>query len=266
MSPRAPRVRNIVLRRGSVAGVRLAGSDAEIGCGHVVAGQDVNALVTLLPERDAFETLFEHLGEPQLRYYRYTLNLVVRSEGIPEGAARDVFVGSTRGSLRPFERQLHLQIERLDATHHNICVEALLPRAFVEDEDDNLETLRERLLPAIRDVVPFLDDHLCVIDSPHDQRAPEVIRGETVPELDRWRRGRNTMHAVYGYPITQALGLCALPLRTPIRRLVLCNTQVMPGLGQEGQLITAWCAAKVITKSDKSRSWIQRGMWTRLEV
>ncbi len=256
----------ILIRRGGVAGIKLAGSDEEIGCGHVVAGQDVNALVRLLPERDAFETLFEHLGEPQLRYYRYTLNLIVRSEGIPEGAARDVFVSGSGEPTRPFERNLHLQIERLDDTHHNVCVEALLPRAVVEDDEDDLSELRQRLLPTLREVLPFLDDHLSVVDSPHDGRPPTVLAGDAITPPPLWQRGRATMTAVYGYPVTQALGLCALPVRTPIKRLVLCSSHVMPGLGQEGQLITAWCAAKIITKNDRSRAWIQRGMWTRLEV
>lgn len=259
--------RAILLKRGGAVGVRIAGSDEEIGCGHVIAGQDMARLVQLLPERDAFETLFEAVGEPQLRYYRYTLNLVVKSEGIPAGAARDVFVSLPSDPGRQFERQLHLQIERLDAQHHNVCIEALLPRAFVEeDNDDGFTSLRERLLSPLHDVLPFLDEHLCVIDSPHDGRPPTVLRDHDIAPLDVWQRGRTTMTAVHGYPVTQALGLCALPLRTPIKRLVLCNSHVMPGLGLEGQLITAWCAAKVVTKADRSRSWIQRGMWTRLEV
>lgn len=261
------RARAIVIKRGAVTGIRLAGSDDEIGCGHVIAGQDVGALVQLLPERDAFETMFEHIGEPQIRYYRYTLNLVMRSVGVPEGAVRDVFVSVSGEPGRQFERQLHLQFERLDADHHNVCVELLLPRPHVEsDEAEELAGLRERLLEPLREVIPFLDDHLCVIDSPHDGRPPTVLRGTHTLAANPWLRGRSTMTAVYGYPVTQALGLCAMPLRTPIKRLMLANSQVMPGLGIEGQLITGWCAAKLVAKGDRSRAWIQRGMWTRLEL
>jgi len=258
--------RSIVVKRGGVTGIRLADSDDEIGCGHVVAGLDVSSLIPLLPERDAFETLFEHLGEPQIRYYRYTLNVMLKSDGVPAGVARDVFVDLSTEPTRHFERQLHLQFERLDAAHHNVCVEALVPRAIVEGDEDELATLRERLLSTLAEVIPFLREHLCMVDSPHDGHPPSHVRGEPPPPPDSWQRGRSTMTAVYSYPVTQALGLCALPLRTPIKRLVLCNSQVMPGLGQEGELITAWGAAKVITKRDSGRAWIQRGMWTRLEV
>jgi hypothetical protein len=121
-------------------------------------------------------------------------------------------------------------------------------------------------LEPLREVIPYLDEHLCLIDSPHDGRPPTVLRGTEPLAPSPWQRGRSTMTAVYGYPVTQALGLCALPLRTPIKRLVLANSQVMPGLGLEGQLITGWCAAKLVARGDRSRAWIQRGMWTRLEL
>jgi hypothetical protein len=62
------------------------------------------------------------------------------------------------------------------------------------------------------------------------------------------------------------LGLCALPIRTPIKRLLLCNSQVVPGLGSEGQLMAACSVARVITWADRGRSWMRRRLWAKVEM
>ena len=59
------------------------------------------------------------------------------------------------------------------------------------------------------------------------------------------------MRAIYGFPVVSGLGVCALPVRTPIRRLLVCNEQVVPGLGIEGLFLAAWSAARVVSRSDR---------------
>ena len=84
------RAASILVRRGTAVGLRLASTDEEVGCTAVVAGIEVAALQRLLEDRSPFEQLFERLGEPQPRAYRYTLNLVTTAGAIPEGMGRDV--------------------------------------------------------------------------------------------------------------------------------------------------------------------------------
>ena len=74
------------------------------------------------------------------------------------------------------------------------------------------------------------------------------------------------MRPVYGYPVTTSLGVCSLPVRAPIKRLVICNDQVVPGLGLEGRFLAAWSAARVISRSDKKKEWMRRGRWGKLEL
>ena len=74
------------------------------------------------------------------------------------------------------------------------------------------------------------------------------------------------MTPVYSYPVVSNLGLCALPVRTPIKRLLLCSAQVVPGLGSEGQLLAACSAARIITWTDRSRSWMRRRLWAKVEM
>ena len=205
----------------------------------------------------------ERTGEPVVRYYRYTLNLVVAAEGVPEGMARDVFFIRDPERALAGTNCLHLETHPRDARGRRLlCVEALLPRRTVEEEDDSLATLREALLAAVAELVPFLDAHLLYVDSPHDARpARDVKAGQDRLPAEKWARGPKTMEPVLGYPMTSMHGLAALPTRTPIPNLLLCNEQVLPGLGLEGVLLAAWAAARTVGRSDGRRDAFRRGLF-----
>lgn len=258
----------ILVKRGVASGVRIAASGEEIGASWVLVGSPLATLLRLVPDRAPFEELFERIGEPVVRYYRYTLNLLVRASGVPEGMSRDVFF--LRDPDRPASEAnaLHVQVDPPDAQGRRLlCVEALLPRRGIEDIPEYLGGVRERVIASLGELVPFLGDHLELVDSPHDGREVFDVAGRArLAPPEPWSRGPSTMRRVYGFPVTSALGVCALPVRTPIRRLLLCNEQVVPGLGLEGLLLAAWSAARIVTKSDRKREWMRRGRWGKLEL
>lgn len=256
------------VRRGTVSGVRIAASGEEIGASWVLVGSPLSYLLRLVPDRAPFEELFERIGEPVVRYYRYTLNLRVAAEGVPAGMSRDVFF--VRDPARPLSdaNALRLQVEPADeAGRRLITVEALLPRRGIEDVPDYTQTVRERVVAALGDLVPFLGDHLELMDSPHDGRGTQdVVGGVELKSPEPWSRGTHTMRPVYGFPVSTGLGVCALPVRSPIKRLLMCNDQVVPGLGLEGLFLAAWSAARVVSKSDRKKEWMRRGRWGKLEL
>jgi hypothetical protein len=257
----------ILIQRGTVTGVRLDASDDAIGCNHIVAGIDLADLLDLLPERSEFEELFERIGEPQRSHYRYILNLVVSARGFPVGMKRDVFYLRNANKPRAAEDLVHIQSEPIDDDSYRISAEALLPRRQIEDVEGYIDTVRERLLETLRELLPFLDDYLLLIDSPHDGRPPHHCHDGVLPiPGDNWQRGPQTMRFIHAYPVTSALGLCAMPIHTPVRNLMLCNGQIAPGLGMEGLLLTAWSTARLITRSDPSKERMCRGLWTKVEI
>lgn len=262
------RAERILVKRHSVSGIRIAGTSEEIGCATVVAASDLGTLRRLLPDRAPLEELLERVGEPQPRYYRYTLNVGVAAEAVPVGMARDVFFVRDDKRALQGENLLHLEAHPVDEQGRRLlCVEALLPRNRIEEEPGFLDTMRERLLASLADVVPFLGRHVLFIDSPHDGRDfQNVPEKRLVSPTEPWTRGPSTMPVMYSHPIRSALGLAALPLRTPIKRLLLCSEQVMPALGLEGALLAAWSAARLITKADKKKDWMRRGLWTKAEL
>ena len=258
------RADEIVVQRAEAIGLRLAHSGDEIACAFVVLGVDVNRLPHWLPDRSVLEGLFERVGEPMVRHYRYTLNVVLRKSGMPAGLGSNLYFQSERPGSGG-GRELHVCSQNLDADHALICVEALLPARKVEDDPGFIARLREECLESLRELIPFLDQHIVLVDSPHDGRAPDGEH-KKLSAAQVARRGSLTMPAVYSYPLVSNLGLCALPIRTPVKRLLLCNSQLVPGLGSEGQLLAACSTARVITWADRSRSWMRRRLWAKVEM
>ncbi len=259
----------LLLKRGAVTGLRLAGSGEEIGCGFVAHARDIDSLLRLLPERGALRELFERLGEPTPRWFRYTLNVLVHADGVPEGIARDVFFVRDPARLTAGgETALRIDVSPVDSNGLRLfTVEALLPRRGVEEIPGYVVSMRKRILSALSELAPFIDSHIHLVDSPHDGvEVHDMQRGAVVAPDEPWTRGPATMEPVHGYPVHGTLGVFAFPTRTPIRRLLLCGPHIAPGLGDEGAFLTAWSTARIVTRSDRRKEWMRRGLWTKIEI
>ncbi|MCA9611044.1 MAG: hypothetical protein KC619_35865 [Myxococcales bacterium] len=262
------KIDKIRVRRGNVTGVRLAASGEEIGATWVLNGAPLRSLLSWVPDRAPFEELFERIGEPVVRYYRYTLNLRVYPEAVPEGMSQDVFfvLDPRRPLWAANALRIHAPPVREDGRRH-LTVEALLPRRGIEESTNFTSSMRERVIASLSELMPFLGEHTELIDSPHDGRgAQHLEKRMSMTSPEPWHRGVSTMRAVYGFPVSTALGVCALPVRSPIKRLLNCSDQVVPGLGLEGLFLAAWSAARVVSRADSKRDPMRRGRWGKLEL
>ena len=282
------KVAQVLLRRNRAVGVELATTGEAIGAGFVIHGGPLDTLHRLVPSA-SLRPLFERYGEPSPRYFRYTLNVVLDASAVPVGMSRDVFV--VRDPARPLVAENFLRIDAhpFPAAPHSaeasgaaeslapssgdpttdrlLTCEVLLERRMVEGAGQHLASMRERVLGALGEVVPFLGDHVRCVDSPHDGRELQDLQlRRQVPPREPWGRGPHSMSAVYAFPRMGPLGLSALPARTPIKRLLLCNRQLAPSLGQEGSFLAAVGAARLVTRSDRSRERTRRGLWAQPEL
>ncbi|MDB4988813.1 MAG: Neurosporene desaturase [Myxococcaceae bacterium] len=253
------RVDALTVKRQSLSSLHLFPSDEEIGCHYLLWGLSVARLGALLPERNELQPLFDQVGEPRAIFSRFTLNLLVRADAIPEGMARRILLLG--------DDPMWIESERTsDGQRAVLTIEAKLPVREGEDRSELLATQRERMLKSLSLLSPFLRPHIELIDSPHDGRPVEDVRqGSVFMPDDGGRRGPDTMEAVYAFPRPRLQGTAALNVRTPIERLLLCNTQVVPGLGLEGVFLTAASAARAVTRS-LNRDWMNRGRWTKVEL
>ncbi len=237
--------------------VRLAGTEEEIGCSQVVHGTSVGELRQLVGDRSGLTSLFERVGEPRIRAYRCTVHALIHARAVPASLRPIALLDLRRGdpcfllrARRVKDEQVLVSLTRLIEDHR--IATASSPLGFV----------RQDALDALSEVIPFLDEHLVWIDSPHDGLPPRARgRGRRIQSSDPWHRGPYTMQAVYEYPTRRTLGVCALPTRTPVKGVYLCNEQVAPGLGFEGSFLAAASAARAIRSLYRSRQWVRRGPW-----
>lgn len=253
--------------RGATRSVVLSSSDEPVGAGFVISGHSLSRTLRLFEDRRSFERIFETRGEPRARFYRYTLNVVMKRAAVPTGLARDTFY------LRSYDNELWgdnlLRIQRAEVgsdDHRALVVEALLPRRGVEEVSGYLDGAREHILASLGELLPFLAESVVLVDSPHDGRAPTDAEGKEIEVDEPWARGPRTMRAIHGYPVPGTLGIAGLPQKTPVKRFLVCSEQVLPGLGEEGELLTAWSAARTVTRADKRKERMRRGLWTKAEI
>ena len=254
----AERVTQLTVRRDVLTSLQLSPSDEEVGCHFMLWGLPVSRLASMLHDRTRIEPLFAEVGEPRAHASRFTLNLVVRAEALPEGMTRDVLLLDGEPCW----------VERYEVAGQRavLTIETLLPAEGVEERARRLSCQRERMITAMSELSPFLRSHLLLVDSPHDGRPIQDLElGAEEQPVDAFTRGPDTMRALYTFERTRLHGSAALTVRTPLRGILLCNDQVVPGLGQEGAFITAWSAARAVTRALR-RGWMNRGRWTKVEL
>lgn len=254
LQPRARRGHTVVLGR----------TEEEIGCSQVVHGTSIGAILRLLPERDAMSGLFERVGEPRARAYRCSVHVLVDARVVPEAL---LSIGLICPSSASGRSAFWLRTERRPDETALLTACTLVDEHLVDTGSSPLRFVREEAMKALREVVPFLDEHAIWIDSSHDGLPPRSLRGTADPACSEpWLRGPYTMPAVYEYPTRRALGVCALPTRTPVRGLYLCSEQVAPGLGIEGSFLAATSVARIIGAQYRRNDWLRRGPWARRSV
>ena len=253
----------LLIERRRVCGVRLQASGDEMSAGYLAAGIAIDTLSSLLPQRSLLEPMLDRTGEPQHTGYRYTLNLVVKREGIPAALGRTVYWLCGPDSQPCPTEALRMKRFACDPHHDLLSFEALVPLEQLGADHSATLDLRTQVWSRVKELLPFVTEYTVVRDSPHDGLDPE-INGDFGAGQELGRRGRHTLPRTYSYPRTTALSCAALPVRTSVKRLLLCGQQVLPGLGPEGELLAAYGACQWISKKEQSSEWTRRRHWAQL--
>jgi hypothetical protein len=179
--------------------------------------------------------------------YRYTLCLVVRREAIPEGMGPRVI--SVRDPAQPLIEDNALAITRGAEDRQRgqipVWVECLVPAAAAAAGEGYLGVVRARVREQLGRVMPFFDRHLLVLASPHDGLAPELADGDASGP-DPEPIPATPMTPALTSDLPRALAVAGAPHATGIKNLTLASGENLPGLGREGELVSAWGAARLI--------------------
>lgn len=265
------RVASLEVRRGQVIHVLLDGDDAPVGAGWVVsdlAGEELAALaggegVSKKAQRE-WPRVVPSTG-------RFVVSIVARRRAIPAPLGREILILPREGEGAP---AIHLQRSPAEGVEDA----ELLVAEVLRGERDPVPRpmVRADVVRRLCREIPFLERHLLVVDSPHDGlpvwRYPS--EGATVSPPRMVERTELTGGTARIEPMRRQvevdppgyLGLAGEPLRGPLPRTLLVGHTVLPGLGQEGRLIAAWGATRLVTGSDRRKARMRREMWTKLEI
>jgi hypothetical protein len=202
---------------------------------------------------------------------RYVVSIAVKREGLPDPLGAESFVlapsrGDGVSALRtPF---VHVQRGELSDGEDQLLVAELLlaDHGAIAPED-----ARQLVLDTLTEALPFVERHLVALDSVHD--------GLPLWRFEQGKRREVARTAAAGAavrpePMVRQLevdppgyiGLAGEPVRGPIERTLLVGRSVLPGLGQEGQLLAAWSAVRLVTRSDRRKERMRRDMWSKVEI
>jgi hypothetical protein len=201
---------------------------------------------------------------------RFVVSVVVRDEGLPEPLAVESFLVPTFGVPDPARPTLHLQRALSSVPGTTLLVaEALLPAGG----HPKPAAAREAVLRTLESHLPFVERHYVVVDSVHDGRPLWDYRAGKRREVDRAKL-RASGASVDPEPMVPRWnvdppsfhGLAGEPLRAPLGNAYVAGRTALPALGQEGELLAAWGAARIITRTDRRREQMRREMWSKVEL
>lgn len=264
------RAEGLVFTRGRATGVLLGGSEQTMGTECIVTSLEGRALVELSEGRGLNPSYARWpVIEPGLG--RFVVSCWVRSAGLPEPLASEAFVVSGRDALGNERPALHLtclpEETRGGEGVRQISAEALVPFARLRRGGE----LRALVLACLREQFPFFDQHLLLLDSPHDGLPLELHAGGARRDIERVHLHGGSVRAEPMQPQWRVetpgfLRLTGEPGIGPVRGTLLVGRTVLPGLGQEGELLAAWSAAQRITRRDRAWQKRRRQMWTKIDT
>lgn len=247
---RAVAAEELLVSWGKVTGVRLRERE-ELGAEHVIAAMPLDELQELIPKVPKKMREVSELLTPTA--YRYTLNLVMAEAGIPEGIGSTVLVVTDPEEPLIGDNCVAIHIDEPDEEARvTVTAEAVCPAPEGKHTlEDELADLRIRIRERLEEVMPFSSDHVLVAHSPNESAAAEGVKARvdlphpTSPPAAWHARGE------------QLLGLAVAPYHVGIKRLSLASSQVMPGLGLEGEFEVGWCAALIVCAGLKKKDYLR---------
>lgn len=250
----------LVMRRGRAAGVRVHPRDETIGCEHLVWAGSAAALSAICTEKPPRRG---PNGAPGLHVegYRYAISMLVGPEALPEGMASRVFLISDPGRALIEENALAVTVGQpapRQPDHIPVWVECIVPAPPVDAGPGYLRALRGRVLERLETLLPFFREHLVVLASPHDGLPPELSPAASKGAAPLPPLASAPLQPVYAVESDSPFDVSALPHATGIKNLYLAGRENLPGLGFEGELVSAWGVVRLIAGTQGKRDQLRR--------
>jgi phytoene dehydrogenase-like protein len=235
----------IVQRRGRAAGIRVRPRDETIGCEHLIWAGPTARMLALCPDKPSRKGR-EGPGGLRTTCYRYGVAMLVDPDALPEGMASRVFL--IDDPARPLLEDNALVVTVGQPTARDpgrvpVWAECLVPAPAADSGPGYLRALRGRVRKQLGRLFPFFPRQLHVLASPFDGLPPELPGAAAPPAAIP----PGPMPAVYGADGPRPMDLGGLPHASGIKNLYVAGRENLPGLGIEGELVSAWGVARLVT-------------------
>jgi hypothetical protein len=266
----ADRAVAITHRGGRATGVVVDGDEEPTGVQFIVADLPIHGVLDLAigyaPPRRAVASLPRLAAGEQ----RFVVSIVARDEGIPEPLAGESFLLPSLAAHDPARPAVHLQRFASSVKGATLLVaEALLPVGG----HPKPAVAREAVLRTVERFLPFVERHYLMVDSVHDGRPLWDYRSGARKAVDRAivratgaSIDAEPMAAKWNVDPPSLHGLAGEPVRAPLGGAYIAGRTTLPALGQEGELLAAWSAARLITRTDRRKEKMRREMWSKVEI
>lgn len=278
------RAEQVVTARDGLAGVLVEGDVVRTGGRFLISSTTGEELAELAKGQGILSRAQRAWPRVVPTVGRFVVSLVVAREALPEAMGFETFLFPQAAGSAVDPRQPVVRLSRTEdpswvdpgapatnaeppQAHTTLVAETLLPLRGALSVLD----AREAVLSTIRRYFPFIERHLSIVDSPHDGLSVWIYENGQRREVDRVHLRGSGIRAE---PMEMQLDVNPLsfhdlagePVRGPIDRTLLVGKSVLPTLGQEGELMAAWTAARIVTKSDPRREKLRLEMWNRVEI
>ncbi len=234
---------HLLLEGKTVTGLQELRSAKTYRCGVMLAGLPLAEAVELIPP--AMRRQRARLAADALRPSQsvFTVNLILPAEALPAGMGHNLFLA--RKPDEPLEEDNLIRIACLPFPERServqVCVSCIVPYRKRSLGREYLGPLQRHMMAAAAWLIPFIQDHLESRSSPFwDSRAGDA--GHSSPWI---------LHRTIETLEPAALGIAVHPPRTALRNLLLCGPEVVPGLGPEGEALTALQAVRWLENNRK---------------
>ncbi len=264
----------IIHRRGRAAGIVLDGDDDVTGVNFVLTDHPTRSLLDWTTDFEPPRRTLAALPHLLPTEWRFVVSIVVRAEGLPAALGEEAFLlpawpRQGRSATHP---PVHLQRRRGPCGIEGATL-LIAEAAIAEAASIPVSQAREAVLAVLQSLLPYVERHYLIVDSPHDGRPLWDFRSGSRRDVSR-----TALRATGGSPEAEPMvakwrvhppafqGLGAEPIRTPLGGAFLVGPSALPALGQEGEFLAAWSAARLITRTDKRRERMRREMWNTIEL
>ncbi|MGD0836656.1 MAG: hypothetical protein ABSB49_08445 [Polyangia bacterium] len=250
----------LVWRRGNMNGLRVRPRNETIGFGHLIWSTSSTALVALAGSESP-RRLRETASSIRPVYYRYTLCMLVNPEALPEGMGRRLVAVRDPSKPKVEENAMSITVGLAPPRHPSqvpLWIDCLVT-ASASESLGYLAVVRARLREELLRIMPFYDQHLLVVASPHDGLPPELGPAHRPAPTERLANlVPSPMAPVLSCDSQRVLGLAGAAHATGFKNVYLASQENLPGLGREGQFVSAWGVARMIAEPVHHRTGRRR--------